>query len=224
MFQRILICALLSGAGAGLITGILQWFFIQPILLHAELYESGMAQHFNTQIGSSAIAPARHLDVMRDSLSLIFSMIIYFGYALVLIPLMITTSKAQPSTVQGVLWGLAGYAIVLLAPAFGLAPELPGVAAADVTQRQLWWLGTVTLSAISIALIIFGKHTILKAIAIPLILAPHLLGAPHPDLFIGSAPPELAALFVTRVLGVGLVSWLTLGVMAVYFWRTQDDQ
>ena len=223
MFARILVCALLSGAGAGLVAGILQWYFIQPILLHAELYETGLTAHFTTQIGSSAIPPARHLDLTRDSLSLILSMIINFGYALVLIPLMVTLSNAKPTAVQGILWGLAGYMVVLLAPAFGLAPELPGVAAADVGQRQLWWFGTVAISATSIAMMIFGKNQIIQYLAGALLILPHLFGAPHPDTFIGSAPPELAALFVSRVLGVGLISWLALGLMITYFWRTQDD-
>lgn len=222
MFVRILICALLSGAGAGLIAGVLQWFFVQPVLLHAELYETGAVVHFNTT-GSSAIAPDRHFELMRDGLSLIFTMIIYFSYAMVLIPLMIILTSAKPSQLQGVLWGVLGYAALQLAPAFGLAPEVPGVAAADVTDRQIWWAATVAISALSVALMVYGKHYGLKALAVLLLLAPHIFGAPHPATFVGSAPPELAALFVARVLGVGFLSWIILGVMAVYFWNTQDE-
>ena len=39
----------------------------------------------------------------------------------------------------------------------------------------------------------------------------HLLGAPEPQAFTGSAPPELSAPFAARALGVSLVAWLALG-------------
>ena len=222
MFARILICALLSGASAGLVAGILQWFFVQPILLHAELYETGVLVHF-TEGASSSTAPARHFDFMRDSLSLVFAMIIHFGYGLLLIPLMVTLSSAKLTARQGALWGVVGYTVVQLAPAFGLAPELPGAAAADITSRQIWWCATAAASAASVAVIVYGRHYALKGCAILLLLAPHIFGAPHPDIFTGSVPPELAATFVARVLGVGLLAWLTLGAAAVYFWNTQDE-
>ena len=36
-----------------------------------------------------------------------------------------------------------------LAPAFSLAPEVPGIAAADITARQLWWFATVASAGIA---------------------------------------------------------------------------
>ena len=44
---------------------------------------------------------------------------------------------------QGVLWGLAGFAVFTLAPGLGLPPELPAMPAADLVARQIWWIGTV---------------------------------------------------------------------------------
>ncbi|MFP3548422.1 CbtA family protein, partial [Rhizobium sp. SIMBA_035] len=46
MLTRILTSALFAGAAAGLIVALLQLFFVQPVLLHAELYETGALVHF----------------------------------------------------------------------------------------------------------------------------------------------------------------------------------
>ena len=41
MTARILTCGLFAGFLAGLLGAVLQFVFVQPLLLHAELYESG---------------------------------------------------------------------------------------------------------------------------------------------------------------------------------------
>jgi predicted cobalt transporter CbtA len=51
-----------------------------------------------------------------------------------------------------------------------------------------------------------------------LLAAPHVIGAPQPDGFYGLAPPEVAALFSARVLGVAVVVWACLGWIAGHFW------
>ena len=75
------------------------------------------------------------------------------GYALVLLGCMIFAR--DPMTPQrGLLWGLAAFAAVGLAPALGLAPELPGSAAGDLLQRQMWWAATALASGIGLYLLI----------------------------------------------------------------------
>ena len=132
MFTRILTTALIAGAGAGLCAAILQLLFVQPVLLHAELYESGQLVHFGAEAGSAA-PPARTLDILRDGLSVLFSMLIYAGYALILVALMSFAEEkgARIDARTGLLWGIAGFCAVQLAPAFSLAPEVPGSAAAS---------------------------------------------------------------------------------------------
>ena len=56
------------------------------------------------------------------------------GFALMLAGLY--TLRAPTRTSQGLLWGLAGYAVFCLAPTMGLPPELPGTAAADPPQGE----------------------------------------------------------------------------------------
>ena len=229
MFSRILVSGLFAGFAAGLIAALLQLIFVQPVLLHAELYESGQLTHFGAAKAGAAVTTASGIDLVRDGLSVLFTTLIYTGYALILVTAMALAEDRgfRIAVRQGLLWGLAGFVAVQFAPAVGLPPELPGSAAADMGLRQVWWFGTVGATAAGIALIAFGKGWTARGIAAALILAPHVIGAPHPETFAGPVPPELAGMFAGRALGVGLVAWVLLGLLASWFWiregwRTED--
>lgn len=224
MFARIATSALFAGFAAGLIAALLQLVFVQPVLLHAELYEGGDLVHF----GGAAVPAHQDLggiDALRDGLSVLFTALIYTGYALLLVAAMaIAEDRGHSVTARsGLLWGLAGYIAVHLAPAASLPPEVPGVAAADVGLRQVWWFATVAATGTGIALIAFGRNWLAWGAAGALLLAPHLVGAPHPDSFAGTVPPELAGMFAGRALGVGLAAWVILGAFAGYFWQREGE-
>lgn len=226
MFSRILVSGLFAGFAAGLIAALLQLVFVQPILLQAELYESGQITHFGAAKTGAAVAAGGGIDLLRDGLSVLFTTLIYTGYALVLVAAMaLAEDRGVGITVrQGLLWGLAGFASVQFAPAVGLPPELPGSAAAEMGLRQAWWFGTVGATAAGIALIAFGKGWTARAVAAVLILAPHAIGAPHPETFAGPVPPELAGMFAGRALGVGAVAWVLLGLFAARFWIREGER
>jgi cobalt transporter subunit CbtA len=222
MFSRILTSALFAGAAAGLLTALLQLLFVQPVLLHAELYESGALVHF----GGAAVSAHPELpgfDAVRDGLSIVFTMLTYTGYAFVMVALM-SMAEGMGHTItarSGLLWGLAGFITFHLAPGFSLAPEVPGVAAADVVERQIWWSATVATAGIAMWLLAFGGNLLSYAIAIALLLIPHLVGAPEPSSFTGPVPTEIGALFAARALGVGLAAWALLGCFSGYFWQAE---
>ena len=219
MFTRILTSALIAGSGAGLVASLLHFLFVQPVLLQAELFESGALQHFADRV-TEVPAMAFAFDPVRDGLSIVFYMLIYSGYGLILVSLMSIAEDqgARISARTGLLWGIAGFVTVLLAPGTSLAPEVPGVAAADVTPRQVWWFATVGATGVALWLIAFGRSLVVWGLAVLLILAPHLFGAPEPDVLTGPAPPEIAALYAARVFGVGLAVWACLGVFAGALW------
>ncbi|WP_171174672.1 CbtA family protein [Ruegeria sp. HKCCD8929] len=223
MFSRILTSALFAGAAAGLIAALLQLVFVQPVLLHAELYESGELVHF----GGEAISAHPELpgfNAMRDGLSIVFTMLTYTGYALVMVALM-SMAERQGHAVNarsGLLWGLAGFITFHFAPGLSLAPEVPGVAAADVAVRQIWWTATVAAAGIAMWLIAFGGNLVSYLIAAALLLAPHLIGAPEPDSFSGPVPTEIGALFAARAFGIGMAAWVLLGTFAGYFWQSES--
>ena len=226
MFSRILVSALFAGFLAGLIAALLQLVFVQPVLLHAELYESGALNHFGDAGENAAAAAVPGIDLERDGLSVLFTALTYTGFAFLLVAAMaLAEDRGFRITVrQGLVWGVAGFVAFQLAPALGAPPELPGSAAAEIGPRQIWWFGTVGATAAGLALVAFARSWTLRGVAALLLLAPHLIGAPHPDDFFGPAPPELASLFAARSLGAGLAAWSLLGLLAAYFWLREGKR
>ncbi len=222
MFRKILTSALFAGFVAGLIAAVLQLVFVQPVLLYAELYESGALVHFGIPAsgGEKALPAVRGRGVVRDGLGILFTALVHVGYGLILVASMSLAARrgAEVDARTGLIWGVAGWVAVQLAPAFGLPPELPGSSAADIGARQLWWFGTVAVSAAAMWLIAFGGDWPGRGLAVLLLLAPHVIGAPEPVAFAGPAPPELAGQFAARALGVGLAAWAVLGSLAGHFW------
>ena len=225
MVSRLLTSALFAGAATGLIAASLQLVFVQPVLLEAELYESGQLVHFGGQTMSARPDPGG-INPVRDTLTAIFTMLIYTGYALILVAAMALAEArgARITARTGIVWGLAGFGAAQLAPGFSLAPELPGVAAADLTMRQIWWFATVGMAAVGIWLVAFGRSWAAWAAAIALLLAPHLVGAPEPGTFTGPVPTELGTLFAARALGVGAAAWIALGCFAGFFWQREGER
>lgn len=223
MFTRIVTSACFAGAAAGFIAALLQLVFVQPVLLHAELYESGVLMHFGAS-PVSAHQDVGGIDAMRDGLSVLFTMLTYTGYAFVLVAAMsFAESRGAVITARtGIIWGLAGFLVAHLAPGFTLSPEVPGVAAADVGARQVWWWATVATAGIGVWLIAFGQNWIAWGVAVILLLAPHVIGAPEPDTFTGPVPTEIGALFASRAFGVGMAAWVMVGCFAGYFWQRES--
>jgi len=223
MISKVLTSALFAGFAAGLIAAVLQLVFVQPVLLHAELYEGGELVHF----GAEAVPAAQDvsgIDPVRDGLSVLFTALVYTGYAMILVGAMALASERAQAIITprtGIIWGLAGFVTFHFAPAVSLPPELPGVAAADVAARQIWWFATVAASGIAMALLAFGRGWAAWAVAIVLLLAPHVIGAPQPESFAGPVPPELGGEFAGRALGVGMAAWVVLGLFAGYFWQRE---
>lgn len=224
MLTRIITTAIFAGFITALVAALLQFLLVQPLLLHAELFENGSLVHFGpTGAGTPAHADLPSFDPLRDGLSVLFTAIIYTGYAFLLVAAIAMASERghDVSVRSGIIWGIAGFVALQLAPASGLPPELPGAAAADVAPRQVWWFGTVALTALGLWLIAFGKSPVIWAVALICLAVPHVIGAPHPDAFVGPVPPEIAAQFAARALAVGLASWAVLGMLAGYFWNKE---
>ena len=224
MLSRILTSAVIAGFAAGLLAAVLQLVFVQPVLLHAELYESGQLIHSSAEGGVSAQQDVVGFDPLRDGLSVLFSGVVYVGYALILVAVMAVATDRGWGRIDartGILWGIAGFVTVQFAPALGLPPELPGVAAADLQQRQIWWGGTVLATGLACGLLAFRRNWMAWASAIVLFALPHLIGAPQPEVYTGPTPPELAGEFATRALGVGLAVWISLGALAGALWQRE---
>lgn len=226
MIRQLLVSALLAGGLAGLTAGAVQLVFVQPILQQAELYEAGtLVLAGGGEITTSGID--RDVDLVRIVLLLAFSVVIYVGFAMILASAMALAQNrgVAMDSRSGLLWGVAGFVAVHMAPGFSLAPELPGVAAADVYHRQLWWAATVAAAGVALWLIAFRRSWPIVAAAAALLLLPHLVGAPEPEEVSGLVPAELAAVFATRSLGTALVAWVVLGCVAgALSWRQSKNE
>lgn len=243
MFQKMMTGALIAGIGAGLLAAVLHFAFIQNYILLGEQYETGELVHFAAPEAAPATAegadhahaeaaPEAHdhgahehgdgdvSPLQRNALTVGFTVLLYVAYGIMLtVGFAIAAQFGKRITAtEGALWGLAGFAAFQLAPGMGLAPELPGSAAADLAARQVWWWSTVVATGLGIAAMAYGRSVIATLAGAALIAAPHVVGAPLLDGFYGYAPTEVGAIFSSRVLGVGLAVWVALGWLAGRQW------
>jgi cobalt transporter subunit CbtA len=242
MTRKLLSSALFAGCAAGLLAALLHFALVQDLILQAETYEAGEVTHFAGAGGGHAHDTHDHDHdhgaedhahdhgggggfLGRDGLTVAFTALIYVGYGLLLVAGFGVAASlgVRIGLREGLLWGIAGFAAFQLAPAAGLAPELPGTPAADLTARQIWWLGTVVATAGGLALMAYGRGVLVVAAGVVLLALPHLIGAPEAQGYAGVAPPELAATFAARVLAVGLAVWACLGALAGWFWDREAD-
>ena len=226
MLKNIVTAAVLAGVAAGIVAAILQFVFVVPALLEGELFESGARVHFATDGSpqSERGAPGLGDEAGRHAMTLAFGVVGYTGFGLILAGLMTLArdrAGASGGWRTGLVWGLAGFLAVQLAPAVGMPPVLPGTVGAEIVPRQLWWAGTILATALGLWLIAFGRSALPLA-GIALILLPQLVGAPHLDRYWGVAPPELAAQFATLSLGTAAMGWATLGALTAWFLDRSD--
>ncbi|WP_027061375.1 CbtA family protein [Mesorhizobium loti] len=148
----------------------------------------------------------------RHAYSAVFNVATGIGFALILVAVS-EFAGGIGNWRQGVFWGLAGFAVFTLAPGLGLQPELPAMPAADLLPRQIWWTATAAATAIGLALIAFRRSLPLVILAVALIIAPHIVGAPQPESFETPIPEGLHHQFVVAVTVTNLVFWLVLGAV-----------
>lgn len=148
----------------------------------------------------------------RFSGTLLANLVAGAGFALLLTAISLFSNR--PVTfANGVYWGACGWLAVHLLPAIGLPPELPGFPAAELQDRQLWWIATVLLSGAGLYLLALRGEMIAKVAGLVLIALPHLYGAPQPLDISSNVPAVLGAEFAVAALATTLGFWLVLGVL-----------
>jgi len=226
LLKNLVLSAAAAGLAAGLVTAALQHVTTTPIILAAEAFEGGGASpgrdHGATVEGfvvathghdgaSDVWAPANGLE--RSLYTSLATVVTGIGFALALIAAMVLSSRRIDGW-TGLGFGAAGFAAVALAPALGLPPEMPGSAAADLADRQVWWAVAVAATAGGLAALLLTRNVGLRIGGIVLIALPHIVGAPQPAAFASTAPAELAAHFAAASLVVSAVFWAVLGAAA----------
>jgi cobalt transporter subunit CbtA len=228
MPMKLLTSAVFAGLAAGLIAALLQFTFVTSSLLEGELYESGAKIHFAVDGTPQSPRGGAEVDLtaepMRYALTVAFNIVTYTGFGLLLVALMAlaeTRNLTRITPRQGLIWGLAGFVAIQLAPAVGQPPVLPGSIGAEVGPRQAWWLATLVTAGLAMWLLAFGRG-FWPLLAVPLLLGPQLVGAPVLDTYFGVTPAELSASFAAMSLGYAAAAWTALGFFAAYFY-TRDS-
>ncbi|MGJ7547044.1 CbtA family protein [Pseudomonas alloputida] len=225
MIKRIARTAGFSGLLAALLLTLLQSFWVAPLILEAETYESAAPvaeQHSHGEEASAGHTHSEEAWSPEDGWQRILSttggnLVVAVGFALILAALYSLREPGRTST--GALWGLAGFAVFCLAPTLGLPPELPGTAAADLGQRQSWWVGTAAATALGLALLVFARHGLLKALGAVLLVVPHVIGAPQPEVHESLAPEALEAQFKIASWLTNAAFWVALGLLSAWLYR-----
>jgi len=228
MLKNMLTSAVFAGIAVGLIAACLQFWLVTPMLLQGEMYESGALVHFATD-GSTQSTPARpnlFEEPSRHLLTLGFNIVAWTGFAFFLVAgfALFERGGSEMTARTGLIWGLAGFVSVQLAPSIGMPPELPGTIRAEVGARQAWWFATVICAVAGLALLAFGRGVLPVLVGFGLLAVPHVIGAPQLDTYYGVAPPELSSSFATRSLGVSAAAWAALGLIAATLWVRQREE
>ncbi len=236
MVNRVLTVSLLAGLLAGLIVAALQHVTTTPLILKAETYEAAL------RIVAPTLAPAafagdakivlahnhgaatgEHAEwkpqsgLQRTLFTSVVTIATAIGFAALLLAGMIAAGDAINDR-RALIWAACGFLAFGLVPASGLAPELPGSAAADLAQRQIWWVATALVTAGGLFVFLRMEPSWLRALAVLAMLAPHIIGAPHPAAPESKVPAEIAAHFAALSLGVQAALWLATGFAVGVIW------
>ncbi|MDB5553266.1 MAG: cobalt transporter [Rhizobium sp.] len=232
MIVKYLLAALVAGLLAGALQTVAQQAKVVPLILEAEKYENAPAETHDHTTGldltlvskayaheheATAAAGAEEeggmlFGVGRTTGTLMADLVTGAGFALVMLAVSLFTGRTV-MLATGALWGAAAWLSFHLLPSMGLPPELPGFPAADLFDRQMWWVGTVVASAIGLYLIILRKEPWAKALGIVLLIVPHVIGAPQAADETTNVPAILAAEFAVATLSAGLFFWIVLGLI-----------
>jgi cobalt transporter subunit CbtA len=202
--RGVLLPALLAAIGAGVVVTVLQQAFLVPLILQAENLEVAADLHAASDAG-----------LQRAAYTLLFNCLSAFGFALLLAGCY--ALRGGVTGRQGLLWGVAGFASFSLAPALGLPPELPGMQAADLLVRQMWWILTATTTAAGLACVVFSRSPLLKLFGMVVMAVPHIAGAPEVVQAHSALPGEMVRAFVFGSLAVSGAMWLILGFATAAF-------
>ncbi len=222
MFKRLVFSALAAGVLAGVFMWGLQMVSTVPLIAQAEIFEVTGSHEHNHDEAEAAFAPEDGFQ--RHAFTLLAAVLLGVGFSFMLVAIF-ALRGAEVDARQGLLWGIGGYAAFYLSPAFGLPPELPGMMAADLDARQMWWAFAAVSAAFGLGMCVFAENKLWKIAGALIVSVPHVVGAPHVmiDDMGGGPPAELAAQFVTASLVTMAVFWAVLGMLSGYFYARFDD-
>jgi cobalt transporter subunit CbtA len=236
MLKTLILSAAAAGVAAGLFTAAVQHVTTTPIIIEAERYEGGAhdhdaAAHEHPEAAAvpaagepAAMAAAAEAEwapadgVERTLYTSLATTVVGVGFGLALLGAMVLAGVGINAR-TGLAFGAAAFIAVALAPAMGLPPEIPGSGAAELGTRQAWWLFAVAATAVGLGGLLLTRNIALQIGGVVLIALPHIVGAPHPQEYVSTAPAELAGHFAATSLAVTAIFWGVLGYASGAFYE-----
>jgi cobalt transporter subunit CbtA len=210
------LAGIIAGLFAGAVGFTVQALKVTPLIHKAEIFEAtakARARLSGKPAGSVVLAAAgqRH-SLVRAGLTLAASLLTGAGFGLLLAGA-IAFSGRDPTVMEGLLWGFAGFAIFTLAPALVLPPHLPGMAESALAIRQLWWLGAAGATGVGLGLIAFAGHWPARALGLALLALPFIADGPAAATGADATlPPALVAAFGAASMAASAAFWAVLGI------------
>jgi cobalt transporter subunit CbtA len=229
-FRALVFSSVIAGLVVGAIVTVIQQFGTVPLILRAEVFEKAsehhgheaaaaasqdeLAEHGHTQpeYATEAWEPRDGLE--RNAYTAAANVLTAIGFALLLAAIFALRSAHTGNSVswhEGLMWGLAGFAVFTIGPGLGLPPELPGVPAAPLLPRQFWWVLAAATTAGGLGLIFFRRSVPASFAGLILIVLPHIIGAPELEHIETNIPTSLSHQFVVAVTLTSLIFWFMLG-------------
>ena len=229
-FRAIVFSSVVAGFVVGAIVTVIQQFGTVPLILKAEVFEKaaerhdreaapaaaqgGVVKHSHAEHQHAAEAWEPQDGLERNAYTAAANVLTAIGFSLLLAAVFAIRSGNAGSSVswhEGLTWGLAGFAVFTLAPGLGLPPELPGVPAAPLLSRQIWWVLAAATTAAGLGLIFFRRSVPASIAGLILIVLPHIIGAPELERVETNVPSSLSHQFVVAVTLTSLIFWFILG-------------
>jgi cobalt transporter subunit CbtA len=222
--RETVLAAIVAGIFAALVFTLVQSVWVTPLILQGETYEgaaeASVSHHESESPNSEHHHDEHHHDAdawkpqdgwQRTLFTFAANLLMGVGYSFVLVALYLLWREPR-NALGGAAYGLAGFLVFFAAPGLGLPPELPGTAAAEIFSRQQWWAMTAVATAAGLILLCSQPRWWLRILALALIVAPHLVPAPHPAVESSLAPAELQSQFRLATTVCNAVFWLSLGL------------
>jgi cobalt transporter subunit CbtA len=227
VFRAIVLSAVVVGFVAGAAVTVVQFFSTVPLILKGEEYEHGATQaaanpnpaaHDHTDHAHVPAAWEPKDGLQRNSFTAAANILTAIGFALLLGGIYALRGHSV-TWHEGLLWGLGGFVVFTAAPGLGLPPELPGVPAAPLEARQLWWIATAAATAAGLGLIVFRRSPWAALFGFCLVVSPHLIGAPQLAETHTDVPEALSHQFVVAVTLTSFLFWVLLGSLTSIAYR-----
>jgi len=245
IFQRLIWSALLTAVVVGSVQTGVQYWQATPLILAAEVFEDQKAQSLAPAVDAPAHAHAEgavgghehaHEEpapahehgaeswqpangAERTGWTWVANMLHAFSMALLVFAVMGVWLYRRGAAVGSLrladVVAAAGWLSFHLWPSLGLPAQVPGMEAAPLEARQLWWVLSVGCAVSACAVAGFARAPLRWLVAAALLALPFVVGAPHlqGDALAGFGPEAHAAL---EQLGAQFF-WATTWV-ALSFW------